>query len=377
MANGSTTHLKSGSDLPEYYLGVRESSLTPNLEGLSMDRSFFRSKFQIIQFLAILLLLGILVVYLGSQKNFGVLQYAQLTLDGLRGGAIYALIAMGFVMVFNVTGIINFAQGAFVMLGAMLTVTFYQIEIALPSWLHLLLSAAIGIILTIIIGLLVERLTIYPARKSSPLTLIIITVGVYIALQGLGLLIWGADAYIFPAFTTLEMSDQVFRWAGLVIKAQSFWILGSMILVLFGLAYFFERTLLGKAMRACSVNRHGARLVGIGAEKMSLLSFGMAAAVGAIGGIVVAPILRPSYDMGLALGLKGFVAAILGGLVSTPGAVLGGLLLGLIENVAAGVTKAGMKDIYAFILLILTLLLRPQGLLGVHRTAVESSGEEH
>ena len=342
-----------------------------------MNRSFFRSKLQIIQFLAILMLLGLLVVYLGGQKNFGVLQYAQLTLDGLRGGAIYALIAMGFVMVFNVTGIINFAQGAFVMLGAMLTVTFYQIEIALPSWLHLLLSAVIGIILTIIIGLLVERITIYPARKSSPLTLIIITVGVYIALQGLGLLIWGADAYIFPSFTTLEMSDQVFRWAGLVIKAQSFWILGSMILVLFGLAYFFDRTLLGKAMRACSVNRHGARLVGIGAEKMSLLSFGMAAAVGAIGGIVVAPILRPSYDMGLALGLKGFVAAILGGLVSTPGAVLGGLLLGLIENVAAGVTKAGMKDIYAFILLILTLLLRPQGLLGVHRTAVESSGEEH
>ncbi|MEJ2303553.1 MAG: branched-chain amino acid ABC transporter permease [Anaerolineales bacterium] len=342
-----------------------------------MNRSPFRNASQIARFVSVLLLLGLLVVYLGSQKNFGPLQYAQLTLDGLRGGAIYALIAMGFVMVFNVTGVINFAQGAFVMLGAMLTVTFYHLEIPIPDGLHLLASAILAIFLTVLIGLLVERLTIYPARKSSTLTLIIITVGVYISLQGMALLAWGADAYVFPAFTTLEISDRVFRWVGLVIKAQSFWIWGIMLLVLAALMYFFERSLLGKAMRACSVNQLGARLVGINAEKMSLFAFGLAAAVGAIGGIVVAPILRPSYDMGLALGLKGFVAAILGGLVSTPGAVLGGLLLGLLENVAAGVTKAGMKDIYAFILLILTLLLRPQGLLGVRKTAVESSGEEH
>lgn len=342
-----------------------------------MNQSPFRNASQIARFVSVLLLLGLLVVYLGSQKNFGLLQYAQLSLDGLRGGAIYALIAMGFVMVFNVTGVINFAQGAFVMLGAMFTVTFYHLEIPLPDGLHLLISAILAIILTVLIGLLVERLTIYPARKSSTLTLIIITVGVYISLQGMALLAWGADAYVFPAFTTLEMSDRVFRWVGLVVKAQSFWIWGTMLLVLLALMYFFERSLLGKAMRACSVNRLGARLVGINAEKMSLLAFGLAAAVGAIGGIVVAPILRPSYDMGLALGLKGFVAAILGGLVSTPGAVLGGLLLGFLENVAAGVTKAGMKDIYAFILLILTLLLRPQGLLGVRKTAVESSGEEH
>jgi len=324
-----------------------------------------------------IVVLGAVVIFLGSQKNFGPLQYAQLSLDGLRGGAIYALIAMGFVMVFNVTGVINFAQGAFVMLGGMLAMTFYQWEIALPAWLHLLGSILLAVVVTTLIGMLVERLTIYPARSSSTLTLIIITVGVYITLQGLGLLVWGADAYIFPAFTTLEMSDKTIRWAGLMIKAQSFWIWGATILVLVVLAYFFERTLLGKAMRACSVNRHGARLVGISPGWMSLVAFGMAAAVGAVGGIVVAPILRPSYDMGLSLGLKGFVAAILGGLISTPGAVLGGLLLGFLENVAAGVTKAGMKDIYAFILLILTLLLRPQGLLGVSKTAVESSGEEH
>src|SRR3989304_8132658 len=148
-----------------------------------------------------IVVLGAVVIFLGSQKNFGPLQYAQLSLDGLRGGAIYALIAMGFVMVFNVTGIINFAQGAFVMLGGMLTVTFYQMESSLPDRLHLIASAVLAVIITALIGLLIERLTIYPARKSSTLTLIIITVGVYIAMQGLGLLVWGAKAYVFPAFT--------------------------------------------------------------------------------------------------------------------------------------------------------------------------------
>src|SRR3990172_5314838 len=339
-----------------------------------MKRSTYQNKYQILRYILIFLILAILVVVLGSRKNFGPLQYAQLSLDGLRGGAIYALIAMGFVIVFNVTGIINFAQGAFVTLGAMFTVTFYNLNAPLPKSLHLLLSVIAAILVTTCIGVLVERLTIYPARKSSPLTLIIITVGVFITIQGLSLLVWGADAYVFPAFTTLEMSDRVFRWVGMVIKAKSFWIWGIMVLVLVCIAYFFNFTLLGRAMRACAVNRLGARLVGISPGRMSLVSFGIAAAVGAIGGIVVAPIIRPSYDMGLSLGLKGFVAAIMGGLVSTPGAVLGGLLLGFLENVAAGVTKAGLKDIFAFILLILTLLFRPQGLLGVRKTTVETDG---
>ncbi|HEY5669470.1 MAG TPA: branched-chain amino acid ABC transporter permease [Anaerolineales bacterium] len=342
-----------------------------------MEQQSRRKLVQTIIFLGIFLALILLTVFLGGRKNFGLQQYAQLTIDGLRGGAIYALIAMGFVMVFNVTGIINFAQGGFVMLGAMLAVTIYEWELPLPAWMHLLISVLLAILLTSLIGILVERLSIHPARSSSTLTLIIITVGIYIATQGLALLTWGADAYIYPAFTTLEMADRTIRWMGIVIKSQSFWIWGITALVLIALAFFFERTLIGKAMRACAVNRRGARLVGISTSRMSVVAFALAAALGAIGGIVVAPILRPSYDMGLSLGLKGFVAAILGGLVSTPGAVLGGLMLGLIENLAAGVTKAGMKDIYAFILLILALLFRPQGLLGVRKTAVEADGEDH
>jgi branched-chain amino acid transport system permease protein len=149
-----------------------------------------------------------------------------------------------------------------------------------------------------------------------------------------------------------------------MIKAQSLWIWGTTALILAALATFFDRTILGKAVRACAVNRRAAQLMGISPGRMSLLAFVLAAALGAIGGIVLAPATTPMYDMGLKLGLKGFVAAIVGGLVSTPGAVVGGLLLGILENLGAGVTKAGLKDVFAFVVLILILLFRPQGIIG-------------
>lgn len=315
--------------------------------------------------------LGLLLaatLYLGSQKNFGWQQYLQLALDGLRGGTIYALIALGFVTVFNVTGIINFAQGAFVMLGAMIAVTINDSGLPLPPTLKLIAAIIGAIVLTTLIGILVERLTINPARNASPLTLIIITVGVYIALQGVALLIWGTNSYTLPAFTTLAMQDKTIRLGGVIIKAQSFWIWGTTALILVWLAYFFERTIWGKGLRACAVNRRAARLMGISPGRMSVLAFALAAALGAVGGIVLAPVTRPIYDMGLSLGLKGFVAAIMGGLVSSPAAVLGGLLLGVLENMGAGVTKAGIRDIFAFIILILILLFRPHGILSKRQT---------
>jgi len=312
--------------------------------------------------LIVLLLIG-LVIYLGSQKNFGLPQYAQLALDGLRGGTIYALIALGFVTVFNVTGVINFAQGAFVMLGAMIAVTINNSAGMLPAAPRLLLAITGAILLTTLVGMAVERLAIYPARNATPLTLIIITVGVFIVLQGVALMLWGTQSYVLPAFTTLEQQDKTLRLASIIIKAQSFWIWGVTAITLAGLYYFFEHTMWGTALRACSVNRRAARLMGIRPSRMALLSFALAAALGAVGGIVLAPATRPSYDMGLILGLKGFVAATVGGLVNPAAAVLGGLMLGTIENVAAGVTRAGFKDIFAFIILIVILLLRPHGLL--------------
>jgi branched-chain amino acid transport system permease protein len=258
----------------------------------------------------------------------------------------------------------------------------------------------LSVCLVSLIGAVTERLAIYPARKSPPLTLIIITVGVYTIMWGGALLVWGADPYQLPAFTTLQTGDRILRFgqivmdgrtswilgssmlpagaqfSGVIVRAQSLWIWGTTALILVTLGTFFERTILGKAVRACAVNRRAAQLMGISPSRMSLLAFVLAAALGAIGGIVLAPATTPIYDMGLKLGMKGFVAAIMGGLVSSPGAVIGGLLLGMLENVGAGVTKAGLKDIFAFIALILILLLRPQGLVGGRAAGVEEGQDQ-
>ncbi len=310
------------------------------------------------------------MVLLGARYNFGPADYVQFALDGLRAGAIYALVALGFVTVYRVTGVINFAQGAFIMLGPMITISVYEQKWLPADGLNLALGALLGIVITTFIGIASERLTLYPARRSLPLTKIIITIGVYLALQGGALIVWGPQGRVLPAFTTLNLADQSFRFAGLLVKAQTLWIWGATAVMLVILALFFERTMLGKAMRACAVNRLAAQLMGIRVDTMSTLAFGIAAILGAVGGIVLGPVTRPMYDMGLDLGLKGFVAAIIGGLVNFPAAVIGGLLLGVLENMWAGVTQAGFKDLFAFVVLIVILLVRPSVLAGP-----ESEGE--
>ncbi len=310
------------------------------------------------------------MVLLGARYNFGPADYVQFALDGLRAGAIYALVALGFVTVYRVTGVINFAQGAFIMLGPMITISVYEQNWLPADGLNLALGALLGIVITTLIGVASERLTLYPARRSLPLTKIIITIGVYLTLQGGALIIWGPQGRVLPAFTTLNLADQSFRFAGLLVKAQTLWIWGATAVMLVILALFFERTMLGKAMRACAVNRLAAQLMGIRVDTMSTIAFGIAAILGAVGGIVLGPVTRPMYDMGLDLGLKGFVAAIIGGLVNFPAAVIGGLLLGVLENMWAGVTQAGFKDLFAFVVLIVILLVRPSVLAGP-----ESEGE--
>lgn len=348
---------------------------------------------------AVVLLFGFFLL-LGSSKGLTWPQYLQLIVDGLRGGAIYALVALGFVTVFNVTGIINFTQGGFVMLGAMTCVSYFNMPAlsSIPASWRMALAALMSIVTVGLVGAAIERLAIAPARHSAPLTLIIITVGVYTMMWGAALLIWGTSPYQLPAFTTLDQKDALLRFGqltmdgrvswvwgsaelpkgarfvGVMIKSQSFWIWGSTAAVLAALAYFFERTITGKALRACAVNRRAAQLVGISPSRMSLLAFLLAAVLGAIAGVVLAPATTPIYDMGLRPGLKGFVAAIMGGLVSSPGAVVGGILLGVLENLGAGVTKAGFKDIFAFVILIVILIFRSHGVAGSGATGVE---EEH
>jgi len=275
-------------------------------------------------------------------------------LAGLTQGSIYALIGLGFVTVYNVTGIINFAQGEFAMLGAMFMVSLGALGLPLP----LAFGASVGA--TILAGAALERLTIHPARRASVLTLIIITIGVDIGLRGVALLAWGTDPYPLPPFT----AGPPLRLGGAIITRQAIWIIATTAATLLAVYLFFEHTFLGKAVRACAINRLSARLTGIRPDRMSLLAFALAAGLGAVGGIVMAPLTLVSYDMGLSLGLRGFVAAVMGGFVSGPGAVAGGLLLGVIEAVGAGLTRAAFKEAIAFMVLFLILFFRPQGILG-------------
>jgi len=307
-------------------------------------------------------LILLVLVGMGRRLGYGAVDYLQLLVDGLQIGAVYALVALGFVVVYRVTGVINFTQGAFVMLGPMLTVSLLGGSPAVPA-LRLLLAAVGAVLTTGVVGMGVYRLTLHPARMASPLTRIIITVGVYISIQGMGLIAWGPRPYTLPAFTTLQMADRLVHVGGIVIQAQTFWIWGTAAVTLALLALFFERTVVGKAMRACAVNRVAAQLMGIRVDRMATLAFGLAAVLGAVAGTVLSPATRPTYDMGLELGLKGFVAAIMGGLVSFPGAVLGALVLGILESLWAGITLSGFKDIFAFVMLIIFLLVRPQGFL--------------
>jgi len=279
-------------------------------------------------------------------------QLLQLVLVGLTQGAIYALIALGFVTIYNVTGVINFAQGEFAMLGAMLMVSLAPLGLPTPAAFFL---AVAGVV---VVGGGVERLAIHPARRASVVTLIIITIGADIVLRGLALLAWGTDPLPLAPFS----AGPPLTFGGAFITRQALWILGTTAVTLAALYAFFEYTYPGKIVRACAINRLAARLSGISPERMSLLAFCLAAALGGVGGVVIAPLTLVSYDMGLYLGLRGFVAAVMGGLVSAPGAVAGALLLGILEALVAGIWKAAYKEAAAFLVLFVILLLRPQGL---------------
>jgi len=288
---------------------------------------------------------------MASEIFVAVLQYL---ISGLTNGAIYALIALGFGIIFNATHIINFAQGEFVMLGALCAISLYQVFPSLPA-------AFLGATLLVtLLGLLFERLALRPVQDRSPLTLIIITVGGAVLLKGLAMLWWGKEAYNLPPFT----GATPLHLGPATILPQNLWVLGVAALLVAGLEAFFRLTLTGKAMRACAYNPVAARLAGIPAMRMVQLSFGLSAALGAAGGILIAPLTLGVYDMGTMLGLKGFSAAILGGLGSSLGGVLGGLVLGVAESLASGLISSGYRDAVAFFILLLALFLRPQGLLG-------------
>lgn len=278
-----------------------------------------------------------------------------LLIAGITNGSIYAFIALGFCLIQNATGLVNFAQGEFVMLGAMIVV-----------WLHgglhfpLYLAFPLSILLTAMIGVALERGPIRHSRNRDILTLVMITVGASIAFRGGSMMLWGKSAHTLPSLG----GDTPFIIFNAAVLPQSLWILAFSVLVLGSLYFFFHMTLLGKAMRAVSDNQLGAALIGISAKKLVALAFALSGAMGALAGILVTPITSMSYDAGLMLGLKGFSAGILGGYGSVPGAVVGGLLLGIIESLGAGLISSAYKDAIAFLLLLAILFIKPAGLFG-------------
>ncbi|HFB83856.1 branched-chain amino acid ABC transporter permease [Thermosulfuriphilus ammonigenes] len=280
----------------------------------------------------------------------------QYLFSGLTNGAIYALIALGFTIIFNATEVINFAQGEFVMLGAMILATLCQ-HTSLPLPLAFVITMAI----VAAVGVMMERLTIRPARKASPLVLIIITIGVSILIKGVAMLIWGKDPLPVPAFS----GEKPIFIMGATLIPQGLWVLGVGLVAVALTQWFFQGTIMGKAMRACAVSQRAASLIGINVSPLVLISFALSAATSAIAGMVISPITFATYDMGTMLGLKGFCAAVLGGLGSGLGSIMGGFLLGILESLAAGLISSAYKDAVAFFILILVLLLRPQGLFGL------------
>jgi branched-chain amino acid transport system permease protein len=254
--------------------------------------------------------------------------------------------------------VINFAQGEFIMLGGMSAVMLTQ------NGVPLALAIVLAVAITGLVGVLVEKFAIEPAGNADVGTLIIITIGASLTIRGLVQVFLGKGTHALPPFS----GETPIAVLGATLLPQSLWAIGVTIAIVAVLAWFFGRTMTGKAMLATAFDKLAAQLVGINTRFILMLSFGLAAALGSIGGILVAPITYTSYDVGIMLGLKGFVAATLGGLGSGVGAIAGGLLLGLAEALTAGYVSSAYKDATPFVLILLILFLMPQGLFGKKTT---------
>lgn len=281
-------------------------------------------------------------------------QFLQFLFSGVTVGGTYALAALGFALIYNASGVINFAQGEFIMLGGMVAAVLVQFGLPLPLAILAAVAAAA------LVGMLVEKLAIEPAGNAEVVSLIIITIGASLVIRGLVQALLGKGSRTLPAFS----GDTPIAVLGATLLPQSLWALGVTGLVVAALAWFLGRTVLGKALLATAHNKLAAQLVGVNTRFILLLSFALSAVLGAVGGILVTPITATSYDAGIMLGLKGFVAATLGGLGSGMGAVAGGLLLGVAEAMTAGYVSSAYKDATPFVLILLILFFLPQGLFG-------------
>ncbi len=281
-------------------------------------------------------------------------QLVQLLFAGLGTGSIYALVALGFNIIFKATSALNFAQGEWVMVGGMVAATLVTARVPL------LPAVVAAVLVAMLLGLLSEWLVVRRLRRPTPMSLTILTIALAICTKSLVMLVLGKNPAGLPPFS----GDGPIRLGGAVFESQSLWIIGIAAVVMVGAGWFFNRTVLGKSMRAAAAQPEAAALVGISPRMTMALSFTLAAGVGALAGVIVTPLTLISFDHGTILGFKAFCAAMLGGLGSLPGAMVGGLVLGLAESFAGGLLSSHFKDAVSFVVLLLVLVKWPNGLLG-------------
>lgn len=280
--------------------------------------------------------------------------FLQFLIAGLKSGAIYSLVALGFTIVFAATGAINFAQGEFFMLGGMIGV--WLVGLGLPLPFAIVLAA----ILTALIGAAFEFVAVRRIGDGDPLRIIMVTIGASVLFRQAALHVFGPDEVPLPPFSA-GPSIMVY---GAAIERQTVWIWAITLVAVAALFLLYRKTAFGKAMRATAIRRDAARLVGVDTSFMVTVSFALAAGLGAVAGLVVAPLTQTAFDVGAGIGVKGFSAAILGGLGNPVAAVGGGLVLGLLESMTAGYINPLYKDAVALVVLLGVLFVKPEGLFG-------------
>jgi branched-chain amino acid transport system permease protein len=282
-------------------------------------------------------------------------QALEIIIGGLLQGGAFALVALGFALIFRVTGTINLAQGAFVVVGALLLYTFHQVWM-LPLWLAFIASLAV----TVLIGVLLAQFVLEPALRKLPTAgMVILTAGLLTLFEGAILLVWGSQPYQLEPFS----GSRPYEVFGLRFPTQSPWDAGATVLIVFALWYVLQKTTVGKALRAVSENPSAAALMGINVKGMTILSYAVAAGIGGIAGMVIGPIVSLQFDGGGIFTNAGFISVTIGGVASFFGAVVGGLGLGLIEQGAAGYISSLFSTTIALVLLLVMLILRPTGII--------------
>jgi branched-chain amino acid transport system permease protein len=281
----------------------------------------------------------------------------QSIVSGVSVGCVYGLIGIGFCVIYNASGIVNFAQGAFVMLGGMLaSAGLNTYGIPLP------LAGLLAILICTVAGLILERLVVRPLwdRQSATFVMILATLAAQIVIERLTLIVGGDQPRNLPMFTDWPP----LRLGPLVISYQFLWIVGGSALVIALLALFFSSTKTGKAMRACAIDRDAAALQGIPVSRMLALAFGLSAALGAFAGVLITPTQYAAFNLGVPFAISGFIAAIVGGFGRPLGALAGGVFLGVVQALAIIVLGSAFKNIAALSILLLFLFFKPSGLLG-------------